>query len=438
MQRWWKEYKGGCGASTAEDAKMEVVRRAGAGDERARKALQVLIDPVLGRKAEKLLKDTGGGELEKVIDLLAKVQGVRELLSANKPLKRAIDHAIYLHLSRGREKVLANIIARVEAMGERVHVAGKNPPVTERYDVEEVVHPPRQRSVSESAAELLRIARTMRDKYGVRAVEDPRVPAGELPARTHDIDGMIKVLGGGASPGYVAFAHDVLLHTARKRGLDAVADELRGITVHGRIARVRKLKLTKKNERFVLAKKASADCTSPGGTAFDSFTIPALLSNSIGNLEIHADVVEQDPRPGKRGTYRISRNAHVGNVSFMVGRTEDGRDVLYVHHIELRHPQRLVANAEELAGRFVSWLAGYARANRFDVLAFDPVQVSNHVPLAEMVYRELSRLGAGELKAHGVLPLDHVTGEKTTTLEHYGSPWVIARKRGKHPLALEL
>ncbi|HID08608.1 TPA: hypothetical protein EYP13_00095, partial [Candidatus Micrarchaeota archaeon] len=81
-----------------EDAKMEVVRRAGAGDEKARKALQVLIDPVLGRKAEKLLKDTGGGELEKVIDLLAKVQGVRELLSANKPLKRAIDHAIYLHL----------------------------------------------------------------------------------------------------------------------------------------------------------------------------------------------------------------------------------------------------------------------------------------------------------------------------------------------------
>ena len=420
------------------DVKMDMIRRANAGDETAKRALQILIDPTLGRKAEKLINAAHEQNVERIIYLLARIQDIRDLIAVNPTLKRAIDHAIYLHMSPGKEKILKNIIARIEEVGDRIHIAGKNPPVIERYEIEEVIHTPRHRSVSESAADLLRIARMLRDKHGITIVDDPRIFIDGEPVKMHTIDSIIKTLKSGPSPGYVAFAHDVLLYAAGKRGLGAIVEALKGITVHGRIAKVRKLKLTKKNERFILAKKASADCTAPGGAAFDSFTIPALISNSIGNLEIYADVVEHDQNPKRKGMYKIAKNKHVGNVSIMVGKTEDGKDVLYVHHIEFNYPQRLVANAEDLAKKIVSWLSDYARANRFDILAFDPVQISNHGYFAKRIYTELDSLGAKEIEANKIHPLDHITGERTTPLDHYGAPWTIAKRDGAHPRAIEL
>lgn len=247
------------------------------------------------------------------------------------------------------------------------------------------------------------------------------------------IDRMEKLLESGKTKELNA-VQDSILRAVATAGKTEYMLPIISITTPGRIVKIEKLRLVPKGPAFIDKRALAGDCTRPGGTAFYTFTIPALLSNAHASYEIIATTTENNPKaPGK---IMLQRHKPVGLMSIMYGSYE-GEPAMYVHNIQLNPQYGRDSNAYSVGFRITTLLKKISEATGVKHILLDPIQISNHELLRAQIYEMANKMGAQRADSNGFTPHDDPENI-LRDLEFYGSPWKYQRTSGHMPIHIPI
>ncbi len=159
--------------------------------------------------------------------------------------------------------------------------------------------------------------------------------------------------------------------------------------------------------------KASNDCTVPNSptSGFEEHTVPTFFSKYAATYKILATHTgPRKTRSGEVKDIRVRKNRHVGNVYVTIHRTTDGKEILYLHGIQLGNVYRGVENVGIAAG-LLKGVIDTARESGFDEVWIQTRDLSNFDSLHRALIDEFKKLGA-----------ESVTKEELEKLHYHDLP----------------